>query len=109
MAFVTRLRLTSGDRAVLDRVVDGIKETAERKGAELKGPHSRPPTKLSVPQHKRCPPEDGDRFDDWRYTVYEREVDIVGHDSFARDVARQGFPSSVNVEVEVDRRSGLGG
>src|SRR5699024_7771245 len=40
MPFVTQLELTSGDRGALDRVVDGIKESAARKGVEFGGPHS---------------------------------------------------------------------
>lgn len=108
MAFVTNMRLTSGDRATLDRVVGDIKSTAERKGVELKGPHSRPPTELSVPQYKACPPADGEAFDPWHYTVYAREIEIVGHETFARQVTERDFPDSVHIEVEVDRRSGLG-
>lgn len=110
MPFVTKLRLTSGDRAVLDRVVDDVKERAERKGAELKGPHSRPPSKLSVPQYQSVPPADDDagQFSSWQYTVYAREMEIVGHESFARQVTERDFPSSVYLEVEIERRAGIG-
>jgi ribosomal protein S10 len=109
MPFVTKLRMTSGDRAVLDRVVDDIKQGAERKGAELKGPHSRPPSKLSVPQYQSVPPgEDGGEFSPWRYTVYAREMEIVGHESFARQVTERDFPSSIHLEVEIERRAGIG-
>jgi small subunit ribosomal protein S10 len=109
MPFVTKLRMTSGDRTVLDRVVDDIKTRAERKGAELKGPHSRPPSKLSVPQHQSVPPEgDGGQFGSWSYTVYAREMEIVGHESFARQVTERDFPDSIHVEVEIERRAGIG-
>lgn len=118
MAFVTRMRLTSGDRETLDSVVANIKETAERKGMELTGPHSRPPIDLSVPRYRRSPPgaarEDaavsaGDTFDTWRYTVYERELEIVGRDELVRRIAGRDFPDAVRVEVEVERRTGAGG
>ncbi len=113
------MRLTSGDRDALDRVVADIKETAERKGIELTGPHSRSPTDLSVPRYRRSPPgaasEDdaavatGDTFGTWRYTVYERELEIVGRDELVRRIAGQDFPDAVRVEVAVERRTGAGG
>ncbi|PSQ59466.1 30S ribosomal protein S10 [Halobacteriales archaeon SW_7_71_33] len=132
MAYVTRLRVTSGDREALEDVVSEIKTAAERKGVELTGPHSRPPTDLAVPQYRRSPPgaarrKDGDgdanaigeddagvttvdsTFGTWRYTVYERELEIVGRQSFVRAVTSRAFPAAVRLEVEVDRRAGAGG
>jgi len=128
VAYVTRLRVTSGDREALEDVVSEIKTAAERKGVELTGPHSRPPTDLAVPQYRRSPPGaarlgganasgeadaevrtvDG-TFGTWRYTVYERELEIVGRQSFVRAVTSRAFPAAVRLEVEVDRRAGAGG
>ncbi len=102
MTFVTRLRLESGDRARLDAVVDEIRETAERKGAELKGPHSHPPTDLRAPQY-RALERGGDRFEPWRYTVYNREVELVGRDDVAATIASGPFPDGIHVEVEIER------
>ncbi len=101
MTFVTRLTLRSGDRVVLDETVSEIKTFVSRKGAEMKGPHPRPPTSIAVPMRKRleC---DAERFSDWSYTVYIREVEIVGHDSVARAVASRSFPPSLQVVVEVE-------
>lgn len=101
MTFVTKLRLQSGDRPALDRVVDDIRSTCRRKGAEMKGPHSNPPASHRVPQYKRLD-ADGE-YPPWKYTVYERELEIHGHDDIARDVAQQSFPESIHVEVEVER------
>jgi len=100
MSFVTRLTLESGDRAVLDSVVDDICEAAARKGAELKGPRSHPPTELRVPLQKSVAGDGA--FGDWEYTVYERTVELVGHDGLARSIADWEFPSSVRVEFEVE-------
>ncbi len=108
MTYVTRLRLQSGDRDALDSVVEGIKSTAERKGAALKGPHSHPPRTLGVPRHARLHADDDRRFDDWEYTVFSRELEIHGHDGLARDVASRELPDSVHVEVEVKRIRGMG-
>ncbi|WP_135533578.1 30S ribosomal protein S10 [Halostella pelagica] len=107
MTFVTKLRLQSGDRAALERVVEDIRSAAERKGAELKGPHSEPPSRLRVPQHKRV--DGGGRFSDWDYVVYARELEIHGHDELARRVTHREFPSSVHVEAELEQVSPLGG
>ena len=101
MPFVTKLRLTSGDRGALDRVVDDIKSSAARKGVELNGPHPDPPAERRVPQSKHLS-ADGGRFEDWTYTVYARSIEIVGHDEFARSVADR-FPAGIHAEIEIDQ------
>ncbi|WP_293026900.1 uS10/mL48 family ribosomal protein [Natronococcus sp.] len=108
MTFVTRLTLQSGDRVALDGIVDDIKSTAERKGAALKGPHSHPPEKLTVPQHARLHGDDDRRFDSWNYTVFTRELEIHGHDDLARNIAEHNFPDSVHIEAEVEQIHGAG-
>ncbi len=107
MPFVTTLTLQSGDRNVLERVVGDIKRRAERKGVELRGPHAESPIDVSVPQSKRL--GIGDRsFRTWRYTVYERRMEVVGHDEFARDVAGREFPEGIHIDVDVERVSSPG-
>lgn len=108
MPFVTRLRLRSGDRAALDGVVAEVREAAGRKGAELKGPHSPPPEEVRVPLYRTLS-DAGGRFGTWRYAVYVREVEIVGHEDFAAEVARREVPDSVHVEVEVEHVRSTGG
>lgn len=102
MPFVTKLRLTSGDRGALDRVVENIKQTAERKGVEFKGPHPGRPEECRAPQSKHLSAE-GTRFGDWTYTVYSRTIEIVGHDEFARSVAGGEFPTGVHVEIDIEQ------
>lgn len=106
MTFVTRLTLQSGDRERLDGAVADVKEEARRKGAELKGPHPSPPRTLRVPQLKTVAGDGA--FEPWSYTVYTREIEIVGHQEFAREAAEQGFPTGVHVSVEVERIRGVG-
>ncbi|WP_435345270.1 30S ribosomal protein S10 [Haloarchaeobius sp. HRN-SO-5] len=109
MSFVTRLTLQSGDRAALDGVVEDIRERVSRKGAEMKGPHSAPPEQLHVPRYKRPATEGDAAFGTWNYTVYRRELEIVGHDDLARDVtAGSPFPDSVHVAVEVEQVRSMG-
>ncbi|USZ68888.1 uS10/mL48 family ribosomal protein [Halorussus salilacus] len=103
MTFVTRISLQSGNRPALDRVVDRIRTTAERKGAELRGPHSAPPTDLSVPQYKTTGGDESRQFRSWDYTVYARQLEIVGHNDVARQVAEFEFPDGVHVEVELEQ------
>lgn len=106
MTFRTHLSLESGDRNALQRIVQELRSTAEQKGAELKGPHSPPTSALQVPQYKTL---DGDgRFSDWEYTVYSRELEIVGHEDLAREIATREFPNSIHVEAEISAVSPLG-
>jgi small subunit ribosomal protein S10 len=106
MPFVTKLTFESGDREVLDRVVTEIKEAAERKGVELKGPHPRPETRLAAPQYRRLAP--GNAFEPWEFSVYTREIEIHAADEFARDVAGGEYPSSIHVEADVKQTRGMG-
>lgn len=111
MTFVTKLTFQSGDRAVLDDVVSSVATFVERKGAELKGPHPRPPKALGVPQYKRTTGTDsatGDSFSPWKYTVYTRTLEIVGHDDVARQVTERSFPEGVHVEVELEQIRSMG-
>ena len=102
MTYLTKLTLQSGDRVVLDHTVKDIKQFVERKGAEMKGPHPRTPQTVSVPLRKRLA-GDGASFDPWTYTVYSRDIEIVGHDEVARAVASRSFPASLHVTVAVER------
>ena len=102
MPFVTTLTLTSGDRHRLDDVVAEIKTRAERKGVELKGPRPKQPRSLRVPQSKTLGP-DGGRFDSWNYTVYERTIDIVGYETFAREVTAEAGDGQRPLEASLTK------
>ena len=102
MTSVTKLTLSSGDRGTLDAVVSDIVSVVERKGADLRGPHTDPPTEYRVPRSKTLI-GDGGRFSPWSYTVYTRKIEIVGHEDAARVAATYEFPPKVHVEVELDR------
>lgn len=109
MTFVTKMKLQSGDRGALDRVVSEIQSIAARKGAELKGPHPSPAKLHRVSQYKTLSGDATRRFDSWKYTVYTRELEIVGHNGAARQVTQQiEFPSSVHVEAEVEQTQPMG-
>ncbi len=104
MPFVTKLRLQSGDREALEAVVTDIKQLATQKGAELKGPHPKPPTDLRVPQYKRADVEQ--TFEFWTYTVYTRTIEIVGHEAFTGTITGWEFPDSVHVSAEIEQVRG---
>lgn len=105
MPFVTRLTFQSGDRAVLDDVVEEVKERAERKGVQMRGPNPEPLHEVTVPQYMRLHP-DGPEADPWRYTVYIRTVTIVGHDEFAREVAAGEYPPGIHLEADIEQVRG---
>jgi small subunit ribosomal protein S10 len=107
MPFVTRLTLQSGDRETLERVVTDIKERAERKGVELRGPNPEPQRDVTAPQYRRLDP-DGGRFEGWTYPVYVRSIVIVGYDEFARNVAGDDYPSSIHIEADIEQVSNPG-
>lgn len=106
MTFVTKLRFQSGDRAVLDDFVTELKTKIERKGAECKGPHSRPPVDMTVPQYLRLEP--GPTAKPWRYSSYTRHMEIHGADHIAREVGHMDFPDAIHVEIEVEQKNPLG-
>lgn len=106
MSFVTTLTFQSGDRRSLESALEDIKAAAERKGVQFKGPHAHPPKELRVPQYKTVAAEDA--YEAWSYTVYEREIDIVGHDDFAREVAGWDLPPGIHVSAEVEQVRGMG-
>lgn len=100
MTFVTKLILRSGDRNALERFVAEIKAVAERKGVELKGPHTPPPESYRVPLYRGLGPEKGE-YPAWEFTVYERGFRLAGHDEAVRQVAGREPPPQVHVEAEV--------
>ncbi|ACV11062.1 ribosomal protein S10 [Halorhabdus utahensis DSM 12940] len=107
MPFAMTLTVESGDRYVLEDVVTEIKEAAEQKGVQLKGPHPQAPQELRVPQSADLS-ADGNRLDPWHYTVFTRTIEIIGHDEFARDVTEWDFPERVHIGVSVEQRRGAG-
>lgn len=106
MTFVTKLRLTSGDRAALEDTVGGLKETLRRKGVECKGPHALPSESVRVPLSGTLGVDDS--FDEWTYEVYARELAIHGGDAIAREITEAGFHDAVHVAIEVERKTPLG-
>jgi len=106
MPFVTRLTLKSGDGDLLDSVVTEIKERAERKGVQLKGPHPKPPNRHAVPQYKRVGHEES--FSTWDYTVYTRVIEIIDHNQFARDVAEQEYPARIHITADIEQYNQTG-
>lgn len=105
MPFVTRLTLESGDGDRLDSVVAELKDRAERKGVELKGPHAEPPSRYRVPQHKGI---GRGTFEPWQYTVYTRVIEIIDHNEFARELAEREYPDSVHVTADVEQFQQVG-
>lgn len=102
MTVVTKITLRSGDRVVLDEMVGDLKRMVTRKGADLTGPHPRPPTELSVPLSKSLTGKHG-YFSPWGYTVYTRDMEVKGHNSIARAMAERDYPSSIHVTFELDQ------
>ncbi|MEF8771768.1 uS10/mL48 family ribosomal protein [Halodesulfurarchaeum sp.] len=103
MTTILHLTLKSGDRAVLESVVDDVKDACHRKGAKLKGPHSDAPTDYRVPLYRRLDGDPASRYEDWTYTVYQRRFELRGRDEVARGVLERDYPDSIRVEATVDQ------
>lgn len=106
MPFVTTLTLQSGDRTALESVVTEIRESATRKGVELKGPQTPPPITCRAPLFWDLQGEQS--AGTWEFSVYERTMQIVGHQEIARRFAGWDLPDSVRAEVEVDQVRSVG-
>lgn len=107
MPFVTTLRLRSGDRDVLDEVVASIKQAATRKGVEFRGPHTSTPESYRVPLYRRLTGSGG-HYPPWEYTVYERVLELSGHDESVRRLAGREFPRGVRLELSVEQVRSVG-
>lgn len=103
MPFVTRLMLQSGDAEALERLVGDITARASRKGVQVKGPHALPSTTVRAPLFKRPTDPDGGTYEQWRYTVYRRRIEIHGYDDFARTVLEDVPRQAVHVQAEVEQ------
>lgn len=103
MTTVTRIRLRSGDRDTLEAVVGSIKQTCRRKGAELKGPHTDTPAEYNVPLYRRLDGDPDSRHPDWSYTVFQRRIELRGHEELARDILKADYPSSIQIEATVEQ------
>lgn len=102
MTVRTKLTLESGDRDALDGVVESVRETARRKGADFRGPFDDPPETYSVPLYATVGSNDH-VLDTWEYTVYRRRIEVDGHDEIAQRVLERQFPESVRVQIEVEQ------
>lgn len=101
MTVVTRFAFKSGDREALDAVVGDIVERSKRKGAEIKGPHQDPPEDYEVSLYSRLDGVEGDQ-ETWSYTVFQRRIELRGHDGLAREFLARDYPDSIQVEAEVE-------
>lgn len=100
MRFATTLTFTSADRTALDETVADCKGTLERKGAEFRGPHPSPTRTVSAPLYDGAT---GERRGEWTYTVFTRELEVLGRGELARELAERSFPPAVHVALEVDQ------
>ena len=107
MTIVTRLTFRSGDREALESVVEEVKQTCRRKGVELRGPHSDSPDTYRVPMYRRLDGDSAARYPTWRYAVFQRRMELHGHEDVARSILEWEFPESVRVEAAFEQSKTL--
>lgn len=105
MTVVTRIRLRSGDREVLESIVADVKSACRRKGAEVKGPHSDSPIEYRVPLYRRLDGDEDATYPAWSHTVFQRRFELRGYEDLVRDVLAWDFPESIRVEAMVETRA----
>lgn len=100
MPYRMMMTLASGDQRTLDATVDGIVETANRKGASVAGPHAKPTKTLQVPLSTSLDGEKTSR--QWSYTVFIRELEIVGAESVCEAVMTAAHHESIDVDLTIE-------
>lgn len=100
MPYRARLELVSGDREALDASVDRLRQLADRKGANVTGPHARPTREIDVPLYRHHDADEPRAT--WRYRVYTRHLEVVGHESVTRAIANVPIDPAVSVSFNVE-------
>ncbi|MFP4591481.1 MAG: 30S ribosomal protein S10 [Halobacteriales archaeon] len=100
MPYRARFELESGDRGALEATVARLRELADRKGADVTGPHARPTRRVDVPMYLRH--DATAPFRTWRYRVYTRHLEVVGHESVTRAIANVDVDPAVGVSLRIE-------
>lgn len=100
MPYRARIELESGDRHALEATVDRLRAVADRKGADVTGPHALPTRTVDVPlyrDHAATTPRGT-----WRYQIYSRKLEIVGHETVTRAIASVDVEPAVAIDFSVE-------
>jgi len=96
-----RIKLSSIDIALLNGVVESIKEIVDRAGVAMRGPVPIPTRRLKVTTRK-SPCGDGTAtFDRFEMRVHRRIIDLPAEDRILHPIMKLQIPRSVQIKIEM--------
>lgn len=96
-----RIKLSSIDIALLNNVIESIKEIIDRAGVAMRGPVPIPTRRLKVTTRK-SPCGDGTAtFDRFEMRVHRRIIDIPAEDRILHPIMKLQIPRSVQIKIEM--------
>ncbi len=98
---IARIKLTSTDVDVLDKLAKEIKEIALNHGTKVSGPIPLPTKKLKVVVRKAVSGDGTETWDRWEMRIHKRVLDIAVDERTLRSIMRIDMPPNVNVEIKL--------
>ncbi len=96
-----RIKLSSINIALLNKVIESIKEITDRTGVAMRGPVPIPTRRLKVTTRK-SPCGDGTAtFDRFEMRVHRRIIDIPAEDRILHPIMKLQIPRSVQIKIEM--------
>ena len=100
MAFKIRIWLWSTNVRNLEKVVQQIREIAEKTGTRMRGPIPLPTKRLEVPIF-RLPHGEGSKYwDHWELRIHKRLIDLEVDERVLRRLMRIQVPDDVYIEIK---------
>jgi len=98
---VARIKLTSTDPVILDKIAMEIKEIALSHGTKVSGPIPLPTKRLRVVVRKAVSGDGTETWDRWEMRIHKRVLDIAVDERTLRHIMRIDMPHNVNVEIKL--------
>ncbi len=96
-----RIKLDSVEVDSLNRIVDYIKDLANKSGVIIRGPIPLPTKKLKITTRK-SPCGDGTAtFDNFEMRIHKRLIDLPTNERVLHNIMKMRIPRSVNVKIEL--------
>ena len=100
MAFKIRIWLWSTNVRSLEKVVDQIRDIAEKTGIRMRGPVPLPVKRIEVPIF-RLPHGEGSKYwDHWEMRIHKRLIDLEVDERVLRRLMRIQVPDDVYIEIK---------
>ncbi len=96
-----RIKLSSTNHELVDKVAHEIKELALSHGTSVSGPVPLPTKRLKVVVRKAVSGDGTETWDRWEMRVHKRILDVAIDERTLRHIMRIELPHNVNVEIEL--------